>query len=172
MIRRVALAVILGVMIGLAVMATSVAAQSGAVHTGTAASSDVVAVVLADEFAAGVDDGVLGRSDTVTTAPLLAVYIGLSVLGATLALITSRRRALTVRRIELATGVAAQRRRADFWDLPAERAELVSARRGFVRPRLAGRPSLALLLGSGGTMSISEHRPKIRAGYARGPIDG
>lgn len=91
--------------------------------------SGVVVVDLVGEVEAGPDQGVLVRTAGSSMAPMLAVYVGLTLLGGTLALITSRRRVLTVRARELATGVAAGRRaRSDFWD---------------TQPRAGGRPGIS-----------------------------
>jgi len=164
MIRR-GLAV-LGGAVWLAILATPAGAQ-----TAPTPGSGAVAVSVTDEVGPAIDEGVLARSSAATLAPAAAVYVGLSVLGATLGMVTTRRRSRKLRAIERTTGLAARRRdKAAFWDLPAEPspARPVPARRTLVRAR----SGLPILVGSVDTVSVAEHRPTVRAGYAGGANDG
>ena len=119
-----------------------------------------VVVDLTGALNPAVDTGVLVRAETPSAMPMAAVYIGLSLVAATLAVITARRRLLAVKAGELATGVVVGRRaRAEFWSGGPQ--HLPTARS--VRPRLVG---------SAETVMIAEHGRRVRAGYAGGATDG
>ncbi len=158
----------------LAVLAAPVEGQAAAAQGSATPASGVVAVELAGTVDPPVDDGVLVRTSRSTLAPTMAVYVGLSVVGATLALVTARRRAFAVRSAELTTGIDAGRRSlSDFWDVPVS-SEAFSrpVRRGLPRFGFILGSGLPLLVVSGDTAPIAEHRPSVRAGFAEGANDG
>ena len=103
---------------------------------------------------------------------MLAVYLGLSIVGLTLGVITARRRLLAVKATERITGVVVGRRtRTEFWDLGLVPIR-PQARRGRSPFQTAQRSASPMLLGSGDTVTITEHGPPVRAGYAGGATDG
>lgn len=167
MIRRAPAAVVLAALVGLGFVATPAGAQT---------AGPAVTVDLSGQIDAPADEGVLVRTDSTTLAPMMAVYVGLSLVGTTLALITLRRRGRhrTAAADERTTGVVPGRRsRADFWDLPGlspKAPSRVPRARPSLRPQ--ARSGLSMLVGSGETESIAEHRPPVRAGYVRGANDG
>lgn len=139
-----------------------------------AAATGTVAVDLTGAVDPHVDRGVLARTDQPSTAPMLAVYLALSVLGLTLALITGRRHLLAVRAGELVTGVVVGRRaRGEFWT-PGGGPDWAASAAGGARPRRgpASRSGRAMLVGSAETVMIAEHGRRVRAGYAGGATDG
>ena len=176
MIRRTTV-VTVGVIAWLALVAMPAGAQTPLADNG-ASTADVVPVPVAVDLTGvldpPVDTGVLVRSEAVSSAPMMAVYFGLSLLGLTLGVITARRRLLALKATELATGVVVGRRaRTEFWGSGAG-PERVAA--GIVggRPRFrpTARSGVSMLLGSGDTVTIAEHGPPVRAGYAGGATDG
>ena len=118
MIRRTTV-VTVGMIAWLALVAMPAGAQTAVADTGST-TADVgpapVAVDLTGALNPPVDTGVLVRSEATSTAPMMAVYFGLSLLGLTLGVITARRRLLALKATELATGVVVGRRaRTEFW---------------------------------------------------------
>lgn len=179
MIRRSTAAVTLGAVAWLVLAVPLARAQAPEPPpTGAEAPTDPgshsIAVDLTGAVDPAVDQGVLVRGTDATGASLVAVYVGLSVVGATLAAITVRRRYLAVEAAELATGVVVGRRhRAEFWTTgphsPPTPAPDPAPRR---RPRWGGRPAVAMLVGSGDAVAVTEHGPTVRAGFAGGASDG
>jgi len=136
-------------------------------------SSGTVVVDLVGEVDPTVDEGVLVRTTGSSMAPMLAVYVGLTVLGGTLALITARRRILTVRARELATGVAAGRRgRTDFWDAqPSVAAGPAPGRTPIPKTGRIARSRPRMLVVSCETVPMVEALPSARTAPARGAND-
>jgi hypothetical protein len=146
----------------LAFMAGGAQASGPAAPTGGTDSTPVV-VDLSGTMDPRADTGVLVRSDTSSAAPAMAVYLGLSLLAATLTVIAARRRLLAVRASELATGVVIGRRhRAEFWSNVGTRPQY--------RPEARSAPPR--LLGSTKVKLIAEHGPPVRAGYRGRATDG
>jgi hypothetical protein len=170
MIRRAPAAVAL-----LALAWLGVAANPASAQAADSVRSGPVVVDLSGQIDPPPDEGVLVRTDSTTLAPMMSVYIGLSLVGATLALITIRRRNGGPTADARFTGVVPGRRsRGEFWGLPVAAREGPSARPGDKPGRRPGaRSGPPILVGSGETASsITEHRPPVRAGYARGANDG
>ena len=160
---------IVGVVAWLVLWAPPGSAQSAAAGSTAAAGAVVVQV---GEVDPPVEQGVLVRTTDATVAPTLAVLIGLSVVGATLAAITARRRTLQVRAVERTTGVMAGRRaRTDFWGLPASPGTSslsIPAPRQAPRPRPLVTSGVPMHVPSGAGSSPVETRRPVRAGSARG----
>ena len=118
-----------------------------------------------------VDRGVLVRTGDASPAPALAVLVGLSVVGATLAAITARRRTLHPRAVERATGVMAGRRaRTDLRGLPASPGSASrSVRRDAPRTRPPAVAGLPTRVPTGDPASPVETRRPQRASSASGP---
>ena len=173
MIRR-AVAVTVGALAWLALAALPAGAQAAAAPPPSTDATATVVVDLTGAVDPRTDRGVLARTDDRSTAPMLAVYLGLSVLGLTLGLIIGRRHLLATKASELVTGVVVGRRaRGEFWTLGAG-PDRVAAASATGPPRLgpAARSGRALLLGSGDTVTIAEHGLSVRAGYAGGATNG
>ncbi len=167
---------VFGVVAWLAFGAMPAGAQTAAA-SGSAASSQApvaatVAVDLTGTLEPGVDRGVLVRTGRASTAPMLAVYIGLSVVGATLALITARRRRLSVQATEPHTGVVVGRRTRAAWGIGARFRRAAPAGSDGVRQGPLARSGVAMLLGSGDSLMIAEHGPPVRAGHTGGATNG
>lgn len=176
MIRRTRV-VTVGAIAWLALVALPAGAQTSVADTGSS-TADIgtapVAVDLTGALNPPVDTGVLVRSGAASTAPMMAVYFGLSLLGLTLGVITARRRLLALKATELATGVVVGRRaRTEFWGSGAG-PERVAAGTvgGRSRFRPTARSGVSMLLGSRDTVTIAEHGLPVRAGYAGGATDG
>ena len=169
MIRRTTTSLIIGVVAWLVLWAPAASAQTAPAGSTVAAGPVVVQV---GEVEAPAGRGVLVRTTDATVAPTLAVLIGLSVVSATLAAITARRRTLQVRAVERTTGVMAGRRaRTDFWGLPASPgapALSMAAPREAPRPRLLVTSGVPAHVPSGVGSSPVETRRPVRAGSARG----
>ncbi|MEA2828803.1 MAG: hypothetical protein QOG43_3242 [Actinomycetota bacterium] len=158
MIRRTT-AVTLAMVAWLAFVALPAGAQASPSASPPPVSTPVV-VDLTGALTPAVDTGVLVRARTPSATPMMAVYIGLSLVAVTLALITARRRLLAVKAGELATGVVIGRRaRAEFWN-------------GGPQLHTGGRSTRPRLVGSAETVMITEHGRRVRAGYAGGGTDG
>ena len=132
-----------------------------------------VVVDLTGDVDPGSTRGCWRAPDRATMAPMLAVYVGLSVLGLTLG--RDHRSAPPA-----GAGRPANWRpawsvgrgpEAEFWDPGQARTGRPAAATG---PPGSVRSSIrpAMLVGSGDTVSIAEHGPPVRAGYARGATDG
>ena len=163
-----------GVVVWLTLGAFPAGAQTDAPPpVGDSVGVATIAVDLAGVNDPGPDRGVLVRTDSTSAAPMLAVYLGLSIVGLTLGVITARRRLLAVKATERITGVVVGRRtRTEFWNLglrPNPAGRLRGGRSPF---QTAQRSALPMLLGSGDTVTITEHGPPVRAGYAGGATDG
>jgi hypothetical protein len=108
MIRRTATAMMIGLVAWLGMSVLSAGAQSPATDATEAAAAAVVVVRTSDADPAALAP-VLARTETPTVAPTMAVFLGLTMIGATLAVITARRRALHVPLVDDDAGVAGPR---------------------------------------------------------------
>ncbi len=153
MIRRTtALTVATVVWLALGVGVGAAAAQTPVSAPPAAAQS--VTVDLSDVFDPTRNQGVLVRTGDASSASLLAVYVGLSVVGVTLGAITVRRRYLALKAHELVTGVVIGRRaRTEFWN-PVSRS------------------AVPMLVRSAEAVAMTEHGPPVRAGHVGGASYG